>query len=93
MDEKVKYKTKIEARLVKFGETLYEIAEKKEKRNENRPDLDDLGDIVRKHAEATARVNILDTVDDNAWQDVKAEVDQLVNDIDEDLRKAMAHFK
>jgi hypothetical protein len=92
MNEKMKYKAKIEARLVKFGETLHEITEKKERRKENRPELN-LDDTVRKHAEATARLNALDAVDDNAWKDAKTEVDQLVNDIDEDLRQATAHFK
>ncbi|MGD2036689.1 MAG: hypothetical protein PVH28_02330 [Desulfobacterales bacterium] len=90
MKEKEKYRAEIESRLMKFGESLYEITTKKEQRKENRPDIQ-IGPILRKQETVEAKLKELDTADENSWQKHKAELDQLLEGIDADLRKAMAY--
>ncbi|MEJ2167973.1 MAG: hypothetical protein P8185_06995 [Deltaproteobacteria bacterium] len=91
MNEKEKYRAQIEARLMKFGESLYEITNKREQRKENRPDIQ-IDPILRKQKAVEDKLKQLDTADENSWQKYKAEVDHLVDGIDDDLRKAMAYF-
>jgi ABC-type Fe3+-citrate transport system substrate-binding protein len=91
MDKKEKYHAEIEARLIKFGETLHEIKTNMEQRKENLPDIR-IDATIRKHEEAKAKVKELKRSDESIWKKVKAELDNLVNDIDEDLRQALAYF-
>lgn len=89
MDEKEKYRAEIDARLTKMGETLHEIKSEMEQRNENMPELDT---TIRKHQEAKAKLEKLERTQKSSLHEFKAEMDNLVNDIDEDLRKALAYF-
>jgi heterodisulfide reductase subunit C len=91
MDEKEKYRAQIEARLMKFGESMYEITNKMEQRKENLPDFQ-IDDVLRKQEDAEAKLKQLDQSDDSSWQKFKSDLDQLTDDIDEDLRKALAYF-
>jgi hypothetical protein len=91
MKQKEKYRAQIEARLMKFGESLYEITTKKEQRKKDLPDIQ-IEPILRKQEAVEAKLNELDTADETSWQKYKAELDQLVEGIDADLRKAMAYF-
>lgn len=91
MREKEKYRAQIESRLMKFGESLYEITNKKEQRKRNLPDLE-IDPILRKQEAVEAKLRELDTADEGSWQKYKTELDQLVEGIDADLRKAMAYF-
>lgn len=91
MKEKEKYRAQIEARLLKFGDSLYEIATKKEQRNANRPDLQ-IDPILKKQEAAKDKLKQLDTADENSWQKQKAELEELLDGIDSDLRKALSYF-
>jgi hypothetical protein len=91
MKEKEKYRAQIESRLMKFGESLYEITTKKEQRKKNQPDIR-IDPILRKQEAVEAKLKELDTANENSWQKYKAELDHLVEGIDADLRKAMAYF-
>jgi len=91
MKEKDKYRAQIEARLMKFGESLYEIETKKEQRKDNLPDIQ-IDPILRKHEAAEARLKELDEADESSWEKNKTELDRLLDGIDKDLRKAMAYF-
>jgi len=91
MREKEKYRAQIEARLMKFGESLYEITKKREQRKNNRPDIQ-IAPILRKQETVEARLKELDEADENSWQKYKTELDHLVEGIDDDLRRAMAYF-
>ena len=91
MREKEKYRAEIESRLMKFGESLYAITTKKEQRKENQPDIQ-IEPILRKQEAVEAKLKELDTADENSWQKYKAELDHLLDGIDEDLGKAMAYF-
>jgi len=48
--------------------------------------------ILKKHEDAQARLNELEKSDENSWQKFQAELDRLFDNIDKDLRKAMAYF-
>jgi hypothetical protein len=91
MREKEKYRALIESRLMKFGESLYEITTKKEQRKHNLPDLE-IDPILRKQEAVEAKLKELDAADESSWQKYKTELDQLVEGIEADLRKAMAYF-
>jgi len=91
MDEKEKYRAEIDARLTKMGETLHAIKSEKEQRNENMPELR-LDTTIRKHQEAKAKLEELERTEKSSLHEFKAEMENLVNDIDEDLRKALAYF-
>jgi hypothetical protein len=91
MNEKEKYSAEIDAKLAKFGETLNEIRTKQELRKKSRPDLQ-IDGTIRKHQEVQSRVKALDGSDPDAWETIKTEVDGLMNDIDKELREALAYF-
>ncbi|MGD8801381.1 MAG: hypothetical protein PVJ44_22890 [Desulfobacterales bacterium] len=91
MKEREKYRAKIESRLMKFGESLYEITNKKKQRKDNWPDVQ-IDPILKKQEDAEAKLKELDAADENSWQKYKADLDQLVDGIDADLRKAMVYF-
>ena len=91
MKEKEKYRAQIEARLMTFGESMYEISNKKKLRNDNQPQIQ-IDPILRKQEAAEAKLKQLDAADENSWQKYKIELDQLLDGIDADLRKAMAYF-
>jgi hypothetical protein len=93
MDEKEKYRTRIDIRLTEFGETINEIKSKMDQRKENRPDIQ-IDTTTQKHKQAISKLASLDTgtSDEDVWHKYKAELDDLVNDIDNDLRSALAYF-
>lgn len=91
MNEREKYKAEIRARLLRFGETLHEIKVKQEKRKEGPPHLP-MKPIFEMHEEANQKLVEIEKVDESAWRKFKTEMDNLVNDIDEGIRKAMAYF-
>ena len=91
MEEKEKYHAEIDAKLIKFNETLNEIKTKAEQRNKN---LSEIGvdDTLRKHKNAKVKLEQLKQSDESSWQSHKMELDGQVNDINEELRKALAYF-
>jgi len=91
MKDKEKYRAQLEARLMEFGESLYEITNKMEQRKANRPNIE-IVPILKKQETAEDKLKELDTADEDSWRTYQAELDQLVVGIDRDLRKAMAYF-
>lgn len=91
MKEKEKYRAQIEARLMSFGESLYEIMAKKKQRNDNRPEIQ-IDHILKRQEAAEAKLKEIDAADENSRQRYTDELDQLLDGIDEELRKAMAYF-
>ena len=91
MNEKEKYRAVIDARLAEFGETLNKIKTKRELRNENRPELK-IDATFRKHQEAQAKMKELKGSDSSAWETIKTEMDDMMDDIDKELREALAYL-
>ena len=91
MEEKEKYHAEIDAKLIKFGETLNEIKTKAEQRKKNLSEIG-IDDTLRKHKNAKVKLEQLKQSDENTWQDYKVHLDGQVNDINEELRKALAYF-
>jgi hypothetical protein len=91
MEEKDKYHAEIDAKLVKLGETLHEITTKAEQRKKNLAEIS-VDDTIRKYNNARTKLEQLKQSDESSWQSHKMELDGQVNDIDEDLRKAMVYF-
>lgn len=92
MDERAKYQAEIEAKLAKFGETLHEITTKRKMRESVRPTLD-LDATIGKHKAATAKLAALAGADNRGWPTAKTEMETMMDDIDRDLRQAMAYYK
>lgn len=92
MKEREKYKAEIEARLCKFDDTLHEIKAKQKERRENPPKIH-LAPIIEIREKAGEKFGeIVEERDEGAWDKFKRELDDLVNDIDDELRKALAYF-
>lgn len=91
MDEKEKYRAEIDARMIKLGETLHEIKTKMEKRKENLSNIG-LDATIRNYEKARAKLEDLERANENTWKHVKAEIEKLYDDIDDDLRKTIAYF-
>ena len=91
MNEREKYKAEIQAGLLRLGETLHEIKVKQEKRKEGPPHLH-MEPIFQMHEEANQKLEEIEEVDESAWGKFKSEMDNLVNDIDKGIRKALAYF-
>jgi len=91
MNEQEKYRSKIEARMKHFNETIEEITTKAKLRKAAQPEIDVDG-ILKKHANAQAKLKDLEKSEKSGWQKFQTELDGLIDDIDTDLRKAMAYF-
>jgi hypothetical protein len=91
MREKEKYHAQLDARIVKFGETLQEIKNKMEKRKEDLEDIQ-LDGTIRMYEKAKARLQDMKRTDESSWQEAKGKLDRLVDDIDVDLREKLAYF-
>ena len=74
-----------------FGESLYELTNKKKQRKANLPDLQ-IEPILKKQEAAEGKLKELNAADDSNWREHRSELDQLLDGIDADLRKAMAYF-
>ena len=91
MKEKEAYLAEIESRLVVFGDTIHEIKEKMTQTRENLPDLQ-LDVTARKHERAKEKFKEIKVSEESGWEKLKKEMDHLVYEIDEDLRKSLAYF-
>ncbi|MEJ2024876.1 MAG: hypothetical protein P8Y00_07650 [Deltaproteobacteria bacterium] len=91
MDEKEKYLAEIEAKLTRFDETINEIRFEMQRQREKRPKIK-IEPAVQKHEKARAKLSSLEQADENSWQIFKKELDNLIKDIDEDLKGALAYF-
>lgn len=91
MNEREKYRSRIEARINRFNETMEEIRAKAKVRENLQPDLNIEGIAAKKDA-AAVRLKELDESDESRWQKSRTDLDKLMDDIDADLRKAMAYF-
>lgn len=91
MNGKEKYKADIDARLTSFNKTLNEIKAKQELKDWSRIDLN-IGGTIRKRDEMHVKVKALERADSNSWEPIKTEIDGLVNDIDKELREALAYL-
>lgn len=91
MNEKEKYRAKIEARMAQFNETLEDITVKAKLRNATPEDLK-IKSLVEKQEQIKAKLNELENSDESTWQKIQAELDQLVADVDEDTREVLAYF-
>jgi len=91
MNEKEKYCAKIEAQMASFNETLQEITTKEKLRKEKQADIQ-IKALVKKHEDAKAKLKELENSDENTWQKIQSELDQLVADVDQDTRNALAYF-
>jgi hypothetical protein len=91
MDEKEKYHAELDARISKFDETLHEIKTKIKKRTELPSEIR-LDDTIRKYEKAKAKHKDLKQLDGGMWKKLKVEVEGLFDEIDEDLRDALAYF-
>lgn len=91
MNEQEKYRAKIEARMKHFNDTIEEITTKAKLRKVAQPEIDVEG-ILKKHGNAQARLDDLENSDKSSWQKFQKGLDGLIDDIDTDLRKAIAYF-
>ncbi|MGD8293014.1 MAG: hypothetical protein PVF37_15000 [Desulfobacterales bacterium] len=91
MDDQEKYRAKIEARMKYFNASIEEITTKTKLRKVIQPDIK-IEHLMKKNEHAQARLKDMEKSDENSWQKFQEELDQLVADIDTDLRKAMAYF-
>jgi hypothetical protein len=95
MNEKEKYRAKMEARMSSFNQTITEITNKAKRRKATQPDLEPevrFESLVEKQNAASAKLKELEKADDNNWKKFQAELDQLVEGIDQELRRAMTYF-
>jgi len=91
MNEKEKYRAKIEAQMTNFDETIEEITTRAKLRKPMQADVH-VKALVKKHEDAKAKLKELEKSDENTWQKIQTELDQLVADVDEDMRRALAYF-
>jgi predicted nucleic acid-binding Zn-ribbon protein len=92
MKEKEKFKAEIESRLRKFDHDLKEIKMKLEQAKENVSELN-IDEIMEKHKKAESKLAETEQTDESSWGKLKSEIDDLVSDIDNDMRKAITYFK
>jgi hypothetical protein len=91
MKEKEKYLARIEAQMESFDTTIEEISTKAKLRETTKPDFD-IENLRKNLDNANAKLKEVKASDENGWQNIKGELDQLVEGVDNDLRNAMAYF-
>ena len=91
MNEFEKYRAQVEAKMNSFNESIEEVIAKAKRRNATSPEVD-VDRIVAKHETAKAKVKALETTDETKLQKIQHELVELFDDMDEDLRQAIAYF-
>jgi hypothetical protein len=91
-EEKENYKAEIEERLQKFDADLKEIKMKQEKAKGNLTEIN-IDEIIEKRNKCRNKLNEIEQTDESTWGKLKLEFDEMVSDIDKDMRKAMGYFK
>jgi hypothetical protein len=90
--EKEKYKAEIEERLQKFNADLKEIKIKQEQAKGNLTEIN-IDEIIEKQNKCRNKLREIEQTDESTWGKLKLEFDEMVSDIDKDMRKAMGYFK
>lgn len=91
MDEKEKIHAEMETRMLKFHETLSQIKANANKKSEHLSDRH-IDTIFKKHEEARNKLEDLKKADEHSWKKIHHELDVLMGDLGEDMRKALAYF-
>lgn len=91
MHEKEKYMAEIETRLKQFDDTFSRIKELAQERNVDPSQLK-LHILPVKTGQARDQARQIQETEGNVWQTYQSELNNLVDDIDEDLRNALAYF-
>jgi hypothetical protein len=52
----------------------------------------EIENLLKKREAAKAKLEELEKSDENSWQKIKTELDQVVQGVDEELRRAMTYF-
>jgi hypothetical protein len=94
MTDKDMTQAEIEARLVKLGQTITTLRLKAEEQHKKYavPLSKTLDAIESKRNEVENRLPELDTLDDQSRSSAVAQLNSHLDDIDDGLRKALAHF-
>jgi len=91
MNEKEKYRAKIEARMAQFNETFEDITVKSKLKKATQADVK-IKSLAKKHEQIKSKLKELEDSDEDTWQKIQGELDQLVSDVDENTREALAYF-
>jgi DNA-directed RNA polymerase subunit F len=91
MDEKEMYRAEMETRLLKFHDTYAELKKLMERKKDAPPHIR-VHEIPQKHEKAMNHLKKLETSDQTTWHKFKKELDEMADDIDENLRQALAYF-
>jgi hypothetical protein len=88
MHARDKYRAKIEARMDRFNETMEEIRAKSKVREDLKPDVN-IDSIAAKKYAAAAKLKELEASGEGSWQKFKNDLDELMDGIDTELRRAI----
>ncbi len=91
MNEKEKYRAKVEAKITSFNQSIEELTTKAKLQKVSQPDIK-IENLLKKQESAQAKLEELEKSDENSWQKIKTELDSVVQGVDEELRQAMAYF-
>ena len=92
MNEKEKFRAEIDAKLKLMSTSLDDLTAKWEIRKENRPDIN-LKNLAAKKEQADTKLKELDqAADEDVYRRAKSDITHMMNDIDDDLRSAMAYL-
>ncbi|MGD9329852.1 MAG: hypothetical protein PVJ53_01000 [Desulfobacterales bacterium] len=95
MTDREKNQAQIEARLRQFGQSLSELKLKTEQRRDkfNGQMKQTVDAIEGQHEKARQRLQAMASLGDDDWSAAEGDINRYIDDIDADLRKALAYFK
>ena len=91
MNNRKSKQAELETKIVKLGQTIDGLKTKQEIHRENAPDFD-IHATASKHEKARAKADELEYADEDSWWKIFADIEGLLEDIDQDLRQALAYL-
>ena len=91
MDDKEKIHAEIEAKMLKFHETLSEIKANARKKSGILPD-NHMENISKKHEAVQSKLKDLKQADEKSWKKLHHELNTLMGELGDDMREALAYF-
>ena len=95
MNDRDAIQTRIEARLKQFGETINTIRLKAEQQQDllGQRVEEPLAAIEKRRDQVREQIDAMKDMNDDDWNAAKGSIDSYFDDIDDGLRKALAHFR
>jgi len=91
MEDQEKYRTRIEAQMTDFHENLEQVIAKAKEKKDTHSQVH-VQNLLKKKEDAAAKLKELDGAHESMHPKLRTELDRLFENIDQDVRDALAYY-